>query len=127
MPGKNLFEYAVIRIVPRVEREEFINVGVVLFCRDLQFLRAGFEIDEQRIKAFSPDINIIQLVEYLLAFRQICEGDKTAGPISRLPMIERFRWLTAPRSTILQTSCVHSGLCEDPAQELKKLFRDLVE
>jgi hypothetical protein len=126
MQEKSLFEYAVIRIVPRVEREEFLNVGVVLFCRDLKFLQCRFELDESRIKAFSPHTNIEQLHDYLCAFRAICEGESSAAPMSQLPMIERFRWLTAARSTMLQTSVVHSGLCADPQQTLEKLYQRLV-
>jgi hypothetical protein len=126
MQEKNLFEYAVIRIVPRVEREEFLNVGVVLFCRDQKFLRTIFDTHESRIKSFSPGIDMEQVSEYLIAFRQICEGDIAAGPIGQLPMIERFRWLTAARSTILQTSGVHSGLCMDAEETLLKLYQNLV-
>jgi len=126
MQAENLFEYAVIRTVPRVEREEFLNVGVVLYCRQEKFLRAMFEINENRIRAFSPDCNMQQMKEYLIAFEQICEGNQDAGPISQLPLAERFRWLTAPRSTILQTSSVHSGLCTDAAAMLLKLYQRLV-
>ncbi|MCW3126178.1 MAG: hypothetical protein JWO03_1836 [Bacteroidetes bacterium] len=126
MQEKDLFEYAVIRTVPRVEREEFLNVGVVLFCRNQNFLKAVFDINEERIRAFSPNINMEQVGEYLLAFRQICAGHASAGPISQLPMAERFRWLTAPRSTILQTSRVHSGFCSDAEDKLNKLHEQLV-
>jgi hypothetical protein len=126
MQGKNLFEYAVIRIVPRVEREEFLNVGVVLFCREQKFLQCRFELNKMRIEAFSPHINIDQLHEYLCAFKLICAGDPAAAPMSLIPMIERFRWLTAARSTILQTSHVHSGLCVDAEQTLDQLYERLV-
>ncbi len=126
MKESNSFEYAVIRTVPRVEREEFLNVGVVLYCRNQKFLKARFEIDEKRLSAFSPNINMMQVKEYLIAFQQICEGNENGGPIARLPMAERFRWLTAPRSTILQTSTVHSGLCIDAEEKLNKLFQRLV-
>ena len=122
MQDKNLFEYAVIRTVPRVELEEFLNIGVVVYCRDQKFLKAKFHVNETRIKAFVPFLNMPQLNEYLTAFEQICEGHKTAGPISQLPIADRFRWLTAPRSTILQTSRVHSGLCQDANEELEKLY-----
>ena len=126
MQEKSLFEYAVIRIVPRVEREEFLNVGVVVFCRDQKFLHCKFDVNEARLNAFSPHINIEQIDAYLCAFRLICEGDKMGGPIASLPMIERFRWLTASRSTMLQTSFVHSGLCIDPLATLGELYRKLV-
>ena len=126
MKDKDLFEYAVIRTVPRVEREEFLNVGVVLYCRDQKFLKAKFEINEDRLKAFSSQINMLQVKEYLTAFEQICEGNPQTGPIACLPMAERFRWLTAPRSTILQTSTVHSGFCTDANEKLNILYQRLV-
>lgn len=126
MPEKHLFEYAVIRYVPLVEREEFINVGVVLFCKKLQFLRAKFNIDEQKIMAFHADADIAQLKEYLGAFSLIAEGNKNGGPISKLDPPSRFRWLTATRSTIVQTSKTHPGLCGDMEQALEKLFTQLV-
>jgi len=126
MQEGNLFEYAVIRTVPRVEREEFLNVGVVLYCRSQKFLKAKVEVNENRIRAFSPNINMPQVKEYLTAFEQICEGHQGAGPIAVLPIAERFRWLTAPRSTILQTSTVHSGFCKDAEEKLNDLFQRLV-
>ena len=126
MRDKSLFEYAVIRIVPRVEREEFLNVGVVLFCADQKFLQAVFEINEARVLAFYPDTNIALLHSYLCALKLICAGDPAGGPISQLPAAERFRWLTAARSTMLQTSSVHSGLCLDAGETLEKLYSRLV-
>ena len=126
MQDKSLFEYAVIRIVPRVEREEFLNVGVVLYCADQKFLQAVFEINEARVKAFYPDTNIALLHSYLCAFKLICAADPSGGPISQLPAAERFRWLTAARSTMLQTSNVHSGLCLDAQETLEKLYQRLV-
>ena len=126
MQEKHLFEYAVIRIVPRVEREEFLNVGVVLYCADQKFLQTMFELNEPRIIAFSPHLNIAQIEAHLCAFRQICLGDSNAGPISKLPVAERFRWLTATRSTVLQTSEVHPGLCTDAQEMLEKLYTRLV-
>jgi hypothetical protein len=126
MQDKSLFEYAVIRIVPRVEREEFLNVGVVLYCPSQKFLQAAFEINEARVKAFYPDTNIALLHSYLCAFKLICGGDPGGGPISQLPIAERFRWLTAARSTMLQTSSVHSGLCVDAAETLESLYNRLV-
>jgi len=126
MQDKSLFEYAVIRIVPRVEREEFFNVGVVLYCPEQKFLKAVFEINEARVMAFYPETNIALLHSYLCAFKLICEGDPAGGPISQLPMAERFRWLTAARSTILQTSSVHSGLCLNAQETLERLYSRLV-
>jgi hypothetical protein len=126
MQEKHLFEYAVIRIVPRVEREEFLNVGVVLYCAEQKFLQTIFELNHARITAFSPDINLAQIEAHLCAFRQICLGDAQAGPIAKLPVAERFRWLTAARSTVLQTSVVHPGLCTDAHDMLVKLYSRLV-
>ena len=126
MQHKNLFEYAVIRIVPRVEREEFLNVGIVLYCADQKFLQASFELNEARIKSFSPNVNTELLHSYLCAFKLICTGDIAGGPISQLPAAERFRWLTAARSTMLQTSSVHSGLCLNAAETLEHLYNRLV-
>jgi hypothetical protein len=126
MQEKHLFEYAVIRIVPRVEREEFVNVGVVMYCADQKFLQMRFELNEARLLAFAPNLNMVQVNEYLCAFRQICAGDLDAGPIAALPIAERFRWLTAARSTVLQTSVVHPGLCIDAGETLLSLYNKLV-
>jgi hypothetical protein len=126
MQHKSLFEYAVVRIVPRVEREEFLNVGVVLYCADQKFLQVIFQINEARVLAFYPETNIALLHSYLCAFKLICAGDPAGGPISQLPIAERFRWLTAARSTMLQTSGVHSGLCVDAHETLEKLYKQLV-
>ena len=127
MPAPHLFEYAVIRAVPRVERGEFINVGVVLYCASLKFLGMRFQLDEKRLREFSPALDVPSLREYLSAYEQICAGGDAAGPIGRLPVAERFRWLTATRSTILQTSPVHTGLCDDPNEKLEQIFCTLVE
>ena len=126
MQEKHLFEYAVIRMVPRVEREEFLNVGVVLYCASEKFLQVMFELNESRIKAFYSEVNIEQIEAHLCAFRLICAGDKLGGPIAQLPIAERFRWLTATRSTIIQTSPVHPGLCTDAAEKLVNLYTNLV-
>jgi hypothetical protein len=126
MQGQHLFEYAVIRIVPQVEREEFINVGVVLYCSGKKFLQAKCNPDVERICAFSPKVDIAELQAYLHAFCQICAGHKDGGPIAKLDRAERFRWLTATRSTVVQTSRVHPGLCEDPAIMLERLYEQMV-
>lgn len=122
----HLFEYAVIRLVPKVEREEFLNAGVILFCRDLQFLGSRINFDEQKIMLFCPDCDIRQLQENLSSFDIICAGDPAGGIISALSMAERFRWLTATRSTAVQTSFTHPGFCTDASETLEKLFRELV-
>ncbi|MEP7164346.1 MAG: DUF3037 domain-containing protein [Ferruginibacter sp.] len=126
MQEQHLFEYAVIRIVPKVEREEFFNVGVVLYCAKQQFLQMKFKLEEERLRAFCKKSDTGELKEYLDAFDRICKGGNEAGPIGKLPVAERFRWLTATRSTVVQTSKVHPGLCDDAAEMLEKLFGQLV-
>jgi hypothetical protein len=126
MQGNHLFEYAVIRIVPRVEREEFLNVGVILYCKQVQFLQVMFTVNEARLQAFAGYLDMKALYEHLCAFEKICKGDETAGNIAKLDMPSRFRWLTATRSTIVQSSKVHPGLCINPQETLTKLHAQLV-
>jgi len=126
MQQKHLFEYAVIRVVPRVEREEFLNIGVMLYCARLKFLQARYLLDQDRLTAFSKEIDLAELKDHVCAFERICIGDKDAGPIGKLDMASRFRWLTAARSTVLQTSKVHPGFCDDAGETLEKLFEQLV-
>jgi len=126
MPENHLFEYAIIRIVPRVEREEFFNVGVVLFCKKLDFLGVKYVLPEEKIRLFCEMLQMEELKEYLSSFEKICRGTADGGPIALLDKASRFRWLTATRSTVLQTSKVHPGLCDDPAQALQRLFDQLV-
>jgi len=126
MQGKQLFEYAVLRIVPRVEREEFLNVGVILYCKDQSFLQAIYHLNKERINTFCNQLDIEELENHLKIFDLICKGGDDAGPIGKLPIAERFRWLTATRSTIVQTSKVHPGLCTDASETLKKLFNQMV-
>ena len=126
MREKELFEYAVIRVIPRVEREEFLNVGVILYCPAQDFLQASFELHEERLRTLAPDLTISEIKEHLLAFERICAGGAEAGTIGALPPGERFRWLTAPRSTIVQTSPVHTGLCSDARETLARLLAKLV-
>lgn len=121
-----LFEYAVIRIVPRVEREEFLNVGVILYCAKQKFLQAEFKLNEKRIHNFCDKINVEEVEEHLKTFKKICLGTEDSGPIGKLSIAERFRWLTATRSTILQTSKVHPGFTRNAEQTLKKLFNQMV-
>lgn len=121
-----LFEYAVIRIVPHVEREEFLNIGVILYCSARKYLQTRFHIDESRLKALCNNLDIAELHQHITSFQRICEGGKQAGTIGQLPIAERFRWLTATRSTVLQTSKTHPGLCLDPQQTTDKLFTQLV-
>jgi len=126
MQQKHLFEYAVIRVVPRVEREEFLNIGVILFCAKQQFLQARYLLDNAKLIAFAPELDIAELKEHVCAMERICVGDRAAGPIGKLDIASRFRWLTATRSTVLQTSKVHPGFCADAQETLNKLFEELV-
>lgn len=126
MPENHLFEYAVIRVVPKVEREEFLNVGVVLLCSKQNFLQASILLNDARLAALCTETDRAELEEHIQSFKKICEGGKGTGPIGQLPLAERFRWLTAARSTIVQTSKVHPGLCTDPQQMLDHLYRQLV-
>ena len=128
-PAKDLFEYAVLRVVPRVEREEFLNVGVVLYCRAQNFLACRAELPEGRLRALAGPANpdLTELTARLRAFEKICQGRREGGPIGQLGLAERFRWLTATRSTVLQTSPVHPGLCHDAPATLNRLFAELVE
>jgi hypothetical protein len=126
MAGSNLFEYAVIRVVPQVEREEFLNVGVILYCPSLKFLQCLCSVDEARLHSFSNRADIEEIKVHLHSFGQICKGSKDGGPIARLDLPSRFRWLTATRSTVVQTSKVHPGLCLDPAKTLEKLYAEQV-
>ncbi|CAN5517758.1 DUF3037 domain-containing protein [soil metagenome] len=125
MPDQ-LFEYAVIRIVPRVEREEFLNVGVILYCAKERFLQAKVCLNEERLAAFCIETDKEELKHHLDAIQRICVGDSSAGPIAKLDIAARFRWLTATRSTVVQTSKVHPGLCKSPVQTLEKLYTRLV-
>lgn len=126
MQENQLFEYSIIRVVPRVEREEFLNVGVILYCRDMKFLDMRYTIDEKRIHGFCKDLDLQELKEHLVAYENISKGNATGGPIAKLDLSSRFRWLTATRSTIVQSSKVHPGLCKDPVKTLELLFERLV-
>lgn len=126
MQQQHLFEYAVIRLVPKVEREEFLNIGVILYCAKQRFLQASYLIDENKLLALAPDIDLEEIIAHVCSFERICAGGNDAGPIGRLDMASRFRWLTATRSTVLQTSKVHPGFCIDAAEMLGKLYDQLV-
>lgn len=131
MQGNYLYEYAVIRLVPRAEREEFLNVGIILYCREREFLEATVEMDAGRLLSFCPAGTVRperfdEWEEHLRAFEKVCRGDKDAGPIARLDKASRFRWLTAARSAVIRTSEVHPGFCADPAETLRRLHRALV-
>ena len=126
MQDNHLFEYAVIRVVPRVEREEFLNVGVILYSRKEEFLQTLFRLDKMKLNAFSDKLDIDEIENHLVSFERICNGGPGSGPIGQLDMASRFRWLTATRSTVVQTSKVHPGFCDQPADAIQKLFNQLV-
>lgn len=126
MPALSSFDYAIVRVVPRVEREEHVNAGVILFCLERDFLGARVEVNEPRLRALWPEIEIELIRQHLEAIPRICAGGPDAGPIGRLSLRERFHWLVAPRSTIIQVSPVHAGLCESPERALDELFRQMV-
>ncbi|KIO78091.1 hypothetical protein TH53_05730 [Pedobacter lusitanus] len=126
MQDNHLFEYAIIRVVPRVEREEFMNAGVILYCARQKFLQAEIILDKEKLSAFSPAADIEEIEQNLLALKRICAGGKEGGPIGLLDAASRFRWLTAMRSTVLQTSRVHPGFCKDPAEKLMLLLEEQV-
>ena len=122
MPGKFLFEYAIIRIVPRVEREEFLNSGVILYCKDLKFLKCLYTLNKEKVNALCGDVDCREVEEHLRSFERICNGSKDGGPIAALDLPSRFRWLTATRSTVVQSSKLHPGFSTDPGKTLQKQF-----
>lgn len=126
MQGRYLFEYAIIRIVPRVEREEFLNIGIILYCKDLKFLGAKYILKKERIRVLCGEVDCNEIEAHLQSFEKISKGEKEGGPIAALDLPSRFRWLTATRSTIIQTSKVHPGFCEDPQETLQRLYTQLV-
>ncbi|HEY8763248.1 MAG TPA: DUF3037 domain-containing protein [Solirubrobacteraceae bacterium] len=121
------FAYAILRVVPRVERGERLNAGVVLFCRQRDFLGARVKLDERRLEALAPGLAMADVRGQLEALVRVAAGEPAAGPIAALPASERFGWLVAPSSTIIQPSEVHTGLSDDPAETLHALFAELVE
>ena len=127
MPDKFRYDYAVIRVVPKVDREEFINAGVILSCPDLKFLEARIKLDESRLLAIDPTVDLELIRKHLGTLPVICHGGDEAGSIGQLPQRRRFEWLVAPRSTVIQTSPVHTGRCGDPAAALEHLVATMVE
>ncbi len=126
MSNKIPYEYATIRLVPKVERQEFLNIGVILYARHSSFLSMKTHLDPSKIKAFSPEIDIQLIKDYLTAWEDICLGAPKGGKIGQLETHVRFRWLTASRSTIIQSSAVHPGLCEDLSSKLEDLYKRFV-
>jgi hypothetical protein len=126
MQDRHLFEYAVIRVVPRVEREEFINVGVIMYCNKLKYLKAAYHVVPAKLIALCCDLEVPIIEENLKAIVNICEGGQASGPIGQLDLAGRFRWLTATRSTVVQCSKVHPGFCIAPEDTFNKLMTELV-
>jgi hypothetical protein len=120
------YDYALIRVSPRLERGECINVGIVLYCRTKRFLAAPTYCAIERLQMLDPQCDVESILAHLNLFRRVADGDTSAGPIARLPQAERYHWLVAPRSTVLFTSPAHCGLCQDPAHEVDRLMRKLV-
>jgi hypothetical protein len=121
VPVPSSFDYAVVRVVPRVEREEFINAGVIVFCLERRYLEARVVVDEPRLKALWPELDVEIVRRHLEAIPKIAAGDQSGGPIARLSQRERFHWLVSPRSTIIQVSPVHSGICDEPENTVEQL------
>ena len=126
-PPRNVFQYAIVRVVPSVERGEGLNAGIILLCRPMRFLGARVALDEGRLAALAPDLDPATVRPHLEAIERVAAGDHTAGPIAGMGQAERFHWLVAPASTIIQPSEVHAGLCDDPAAELDHLVATLVD
>ena len=126
MPAFNSYDYAVIRVTPRVERGEFINAGVILYCRGRKFMGAAIDLDESRLAAMAPGLTISEIRQHLALIPIICGAGPSSGPIGALSQAERFHWLVSPRSTVIQTSPVHCGITDDPALTLERLLTQLV-
>jgi hypothetical protein len=126
VPARPSFDYAVVRVVPRVEREEFVNAGVILFCSEADFLGARVALPRERLQALHPGADLDVLQGHLEAIPRIAAGGEGSGPIGRLSRRERWHWLVAPRSTVIQVGPVHAGLCDDPRAALDRLFERLV-
>ncbi len=126
MPAPRSFDYALLRVVPRVDRGEFVNAGAILFCSEADFLAARVALDPARVRALWPGVDLGLVEAHLAAVPRIAAGGEGAGPIGRLSRRERWHWLVAPRSTIIQVGPVHSGLCEDPAAALEGILQRMV-
>ncbi len=126
MQEKHLYEYAIIRVVPRVEREEFLNVGIILFCKKAKFIQVLYAVNEVKLQFFSDDLDVEQLHLNVQAFAKVAHGKKSGGPIGQFDIPSRFRWLTALRSSVIQTSRPHSGLCDNLEQTTQRLFEEMV-
>jgi hypothetical protein len=124
--AKSSFDYAIVRVVPRVERGEFLNAGAILYSSTLGYLGARIALDRARLQAFAPGVDVEDVERALALIPLVCSGAPGSGPVGALSQTERFHWLTAPRSTVVQTSAVHSGLCTEPERMLESLLRTMV-
>lgn len=120
------YDYAIVRVVPRVDRDEFINAGAIVFCRTRRYLGAAVALNTLRLAALAPLSDVEEIQRYLALIPRVCGGGSDSGPIGQLSLAERFHWLVAPRSTVIQTSPVHSGLCDDPPAALERLMAAMV-
>ena len=126
MPGSYTYDYAIIRIVPRVDRGEQINVGIVLSCVDSDFIQMRIHLDEARLRAIAPDVDLDGIKAALATLEAVCKGGPEAGPVGEFPARGRFRWMVSPRSTVVQPSSVHTGRTDDPTAALDHLFKSMV-
>ena len=126
MPALASYDYAIVRVVPQVERGECINVGIILFCRMRRYLAIRITLDTQRLTVFAPSLDIDEVRHVLEQLERVCKGGADSGPVGHLSLSERFHWLVAPRSTIIQTSPTHSGLCSNPEHTLDHLMKTMV-
>jgi len=126
MQEPHLYEYAVVRVVPKVEREEFLNVGLILFCKRQRYIRMEYKINEAKLNLCATEIELCDINTYLESFQNTANGTKAGGRIGQLETPERFRWLTAVRSSVLQTSRPHAGMCENLEETFERLFKELV-
>jgi hypothetical protein len=120
------YSYAVVRVVPRIDRDEFVNAGVIVYSQEKRFLEARMMLQEERLRALAPSVDMVEVRRHLATIPRICEGDPTAGPIAKMSQGERFHWLTSPKSTMIQVSPVRTGLCDEPGRLLEKLAEELV-
>jgi hypothetical protein len=126
VPEMKSYSYAVVRVVPRVDRDEFVNAGVIVYSQEKRFLEARMMLHEERLRALAPSVDMAEVRRHLATIPRICEGDLTAGPIAKMSQGERFHWLTSPKSTMIQVSPVRTGLCDEPGKLLEKLAEELV-
>ncbi len=126
MPGKHFYEYAIIRLIPKVEREEFINIGVILFCKNARYLKCKFHLDMEKVSIFCNEIDEEEIQKNIAAFQKICAGNHDGGPVAKWETADRFRWLTAQRSASMQTSRPHNGFSDNLDETLEKIFKEQV-